>query len=80
MTDTPFKYTWRNNVRFDPHGLQLTLASGGWQGWIETSGTADLGGAIQFRSVNDQVYGGGSTAYVFGLTEVTFDVSFRVRA
>lgn len=80
MSDAPWSYTWRNNVRFDPHGICILPGGNiGWQSWMYVTATADLGGAIQIRAINDQVMAGGTTS-VLGTYVGSYDVSFRVRA
>jgi hypothetical protein len=76
-----WKYVWRNNVRFDPRGLQLTPAATiGWQGWTTAASVADYGGLMQIRAIGDQVIGDGAHTWFLGNCEIVWDVSFRVRA
>jgi hypothetical protein len=77
----PVKETWRNNVKFEPRGIcGGTSQSAGWQGWIQISDVAALGGAIQFRTVNDAVWGTGSAIVNIGSYVNFYDVSFRSRS
>jgi hypothetical protein len=80
----PFTYTWRNNTKFSPHGLSMsTVASGlntGWCGWTQISGVPYLGGLIQFRAIQDVIFGTGSAAVTLGLYLCQYDVSFRQRS
>lgn len=80
----PWSYAWRNNVRFDKHGISFDpTATGGtisWQGWINVSAAAKLGGLIAIRAVNDTAVGTGSTAVTVGQYALNFDLSFRSRA
>jgi hypothetical protein len=81
MSDAIIRYAWRNNVRFDPHGLSLGPASSqGWQGWFPITASANLGGAIQIRTMDDQALGDGSHAFTLGHVALVYDVSFRTRA
>jgi hypothetical protein len=77
----PWSYVWRNNVRFDPHGIALSAAvTTGWQGWSDVGALADYGGAIQIRPVNDVALGSGGAILTLGDLILSFDVSLRVRA
>jgi hypothetical protein len=74
-------YVWRNNVRFDPHGIALGSAiTTGWQGWSDIGAVADLGGLTQVRTINDLTLGTGSAILMLGDLFISFDVSFRARA
>jgi len=76
-----FKYFWRNNVKFDPHGITLgPLTAVGWQGWTTIADSANIGGAMQMRAVGDIAVGNAASAYNLGAYELQFDVSFRARA
>jgi hypothetical protein len=76
-----WNYVWRNNVRFDPRGLQLsTDASMGWTGWTQIAEVADYGGGVQFRANNDTAFGDGAHTLNIGTYVVDYDVSFRVRS
>ncbi len=78
-TAKPFKYNWRNNVRFDPRGQQDGTTN--TQGWmLITSVGSNYGGFIQFRTVNDVTVGTGASAITFGDMATVWDVSFRSRA
>ena len=82
-TGDSWRFAWRNNVRFDLHGPTATLSSSaqGWQGWSYVSDTANLGGALQVRAINDQAMGTGSTNVInTGNYVLRYDVSFRSRA
>jgi len=80
-TGVRWKFRWRNNVRFDPHGLALSpAASTAWQGWNANTAFANLGGAIQARAVRDQVLGDGAHTIQTGVVIVDWDASFRTRA
>jgi hypothetical protein len=81
MSDAPWKYSWRNNVRFDPHGITLAPTGGqGWQGWFPITGSTNLGGAVQLRTMDDQVLGNAANAFTLGHVCLVYDVSFRSRA
>jgi len=81
QTNHPFKYVWRNQVRFDPHGLNLSSGSAvGWSGWTSIAGTANIFGTIQIRCFNDQVLGDQANAFTLGQYAIVFDASFRSRA
>jgi len=81
MSNKEFKYSWKNTVLFKPHGDTLNLTSvAGWQGWMSITSGAGYGGAIQFRTVADQVLGDASHAFSLGNYNVVWDVSFRTRA
>lgn len=73
-----WKYVWRNNMRFDPRGDCLPLAS--WQGWTVVGNTGNYGGQIQLRTLGDIALGSGSAALTLGQYLAYFDVSFRARA
>jgi hypothetical protein len=74
-------YTWRNNVRFDPHGISFnTAASDGWQGWTDIGATSTYAGFIQIRVLNDLAIGTTSAVVALGDVAVLYDVSFRARA
>jgi len=80
-TGKPFTYVWRNNNRFDRHGVSLgPLTAIGWQGWIDISDISNIGGFIQVRIVNDQGLGDLAHAVTMGVYVQEFDCSFRVRA
>jgi len=76
---TPWKYLWRNNVRYDPRGESLTLASAGWQGWLDFGALADIGGLIHMRAINDTAIGDGSHAVTMFQYVATWDLSWRCR-
>jgi len=81
MSDAPWGYTWKNNVRFDPHGMSLgPTSSQGWQGWFPITASANIGGAVQIRAMDDQVMGNAANAFSLGHVALVFDVSFRTRA
>jgi len=78
----PFRYSWRNNVRFDPHGISIGSATSlsGWQGWMTvTNVTTQYGGAAQIRALGDPSFNGGTTV-VLGQLHVRYHASFRSRA
>jgi hypothetical protein len=81
-TSKPFTYVWRNNVRFEPHGIALgwNVSGAGWQGWMDITGVSNYGGFMQFRILDDLTIGSGSATVVMGDFAVYFDVSFRARA
>jgi len=81
-TSKKFSYVWRNNVRFDPHGISLgsAVSGAGWQGWMDITAVSNYGGFMQFRILDDLVIGSGSAAVILGDFAVYFDVSFRSRA
>jgi hypothetical protein len=73
-----FTYSWRNNVRFDPHGISLDpLTSVGWNGWVFVASVGEMGGFVQMRGINDVVL---AAAAVLGTFELMYDVSFRARS
>jgi len=77
----PFAYTWRNNVKFQPHGIALTPPSSTyWQGWCQISSVANYGGNIQARTTNDVALGDGGHVFHLGAIHWEWDVSFRSRA
>jgi len=76
----PWSYTWRNNVKFEPHGLALVTTTGGWQGWTDVSNAANIGGFVQVRGFNDATFGSGSGVVTLADVVLTFDISLRVRA
>jgi len=80
-TGSAWKYAWRNNVRFDPRGLNLASTQGnGWQGWTELSNCANYGGSVYIRALNDVVFGLGSSETVnLGSLAIMFDISLRAR-
>jgi len=82
MSDAPWQYSWRNNVRFDPHGVALDVGTTtlGWQGWADVTSTAKYGGSIQVRAINDRTLGTGATTLTVGDFNIFYDVSFRSRA
>jgi len=81
LSNKPFSFAWRNNVRFDPHGISLGTSSAlGWQGWASVGSTASLGGLIQIRAHNDIALGDETHAYALGAYTLLFDVSFRSRS
>jgi len=73
-----FKYTWRNNVRFDPRGVNASAT--GWQGWTPIADASSLGGQIQFRAMQDSTIGSGSAFVTMGSYLCQYDVSFRARS
>jgi len=76
-----WKYYWRNNVKFDPHGVTMTpLTSVGWQGWCLCSEVSNYGGVVQYRVANDEALGDKSHVLTFADIAVIFKVSFRSRA
>lgn len=76
-----WSYVWRNNVSFDGRGPALDpLTSIGWSGWTLIGAVANIGGAVQFRTLGDQVIGDGAHAVNLGYIEIRYDVSFRARA
>lgn len=81
-TDEPFKYAWKNNQRFDPHGSSLdpSSTSQGWCGWCECASAGNLSGFIQYQTVGAQVLGDGAHVINLGTLKLLFDVSFRERA
>jgi len=80
-TGKGFTYKWRNNVRFEKHGLAIpTISGGGWSGWMNVGGVAQYGGNIQFRTLNDQVVGSGSAIVNMGQYIARYEVSFRCRS
>jgi len=80
-SNRPWTFTWRNNVRFDPHGYSLSgVTSGGWQGWSEVGAVSTYGGFSQFRTSNDFALGDEAHAFAIGTYAIIYDVSFRVRA
>lgn len=78
----PFKYVWRNQVKFLPHGDSLTPSSSsqGWAGWISVTSAANLSGAIQMRTFADLPLGDQTHNWTLGNAAIIFDVSFRSRA
>lgn len=79
--DKNWSYTWRNGIRFDPHGiyLSITAVGQGWQGWTDVLDVAAYGGAILIRAVNDQIIGNGVASVSLGSTVQEWDISFRQR-
>jgi len=79
---TDWRYSWKNNVRFDPHGMTFssTTSTNGWQGWSYISDAAQYGGAIQMRTINDQVIGDATHVINLGNYTQRYLVSFRSRA
>jgi hypothetical protein len=77
-TGRSFKYTWRNNQRFDRRGDAATLAN--WQGWALIANASNYGGQIYFRAINDDIVGTGSAIVTLGHYLVRYDVSFRTRS
>lgn len=77
----PWKYVWRNNVRFDPRGISISGATTeAWQGWTLISGASNHGGSVQIRSMSDVLFGDGAHSNVLGHFTVKWDVSFRARS
>jgi hypothetical protein len=74
----PFTYYWRNNSRFDKRGDSANVA--GWQGWTLIPNVSNLGGAIQFRVMQDSILGTGSALVIPGSYLCQYDVSFRARS
>jgi len=79
-TAHPWTYAWRNNVRFDRRGDAASFVSLGWQGWLDIGATADLGGLVQIRAVNDVLLGSTTGIQTYGDLLISFDVSLRARA
>jgi len=81
MADS-WRYSWKNNVRFDPHGFTLstTTSSNGWQGWSYIQDAAGYGGAVQIRAINDQGVGDLTHTVNLGNYALRYLVSFRSRA
>lgn len=80
MSNEPWTYTWKNNVRFDPHGISMSSATTeAWQGWNFISNASAYGGSIQFRANHDRVLGDTTNALVLGSVVQTWLVSFRSR-
>jgi hypothetical protein len=77
----PWKYVWRNNVRFDPRGISLSGATTeSWQGWTLVSGASNHGGSVQARAMSDVVFGDSGHVITLGYFTVVWDVSFRARS
>jgi hypothetical protein len=79
----PFTYYWRNNTKFEPHGLSINATTGtniGWLGWSSIAGISFNSGQIQFRMLNDSQVGNGSAAVIMGYYLTQYDVSFRSRS
>jgi len=77
----PFKYTWRNNVRFEKHGPAISASTTeSWQGWTFVANAANYGGAIQLRTIADNIFGDGAHANVLGDYLLLYDLSFRARS
>jgi hypothetical protein len=80
-TSKSWTYSWRNNVRFDKRGENVTMGSTiGYQGWTNTSSPSSYGGAIQYRILNDAQIGTGSAVVNLGSYITMWDVSFRARS
>jgi len=80
-TAEPSTYRWLNNVRFDPHGPALNLAaSAGWTGWSLITDSANVGGFMQCRAMNDRTVGDLAHAWTLGDIHFEWDLSFRARA
>lgn len=78
-TSKPFKYVWRNNVRFDPRGASIpTSQTSDWM--LISSVGSNYAGYIQFRTINDVTLGTGASAVTLGDVETIWDVSFRQRS
>ncbi len=71
------KYTWRNNVRFDPRGLCIPGATSA--GWGLVSNVASFPGNMQCRAIAEQKLGDGAHTVLMGNYALIFDVSFRQR-
>lgn len=72
-----FKYVWRNNVRFDKHGIAIVFTNA--QGWITINNATNMGGQVQIRTVNDVTLGNLSAVVQMATIDLEFDVSFRAR-
>lgn len=81
-TGRSWKFAWRNTNRFDPHGDTFSAATStnGWQGWSYIADSAQYGGTVQARAINDQALNGANSAVHVGGYIVRWDVSFRSRA
>jgi len=81
-TADSFRYVWNNTVRYDPHGMTFssTTSTNGWQGWTQVQDSAQYGGTIQIRAINDQPMGDGAHAVNIGGYILRWRVSFRSRA
>jgi hypothetical protein len=76
-TAKTWQYTWRNNVRFDPHGIAMDPLTGiAWNGWTFVTAVGEMGGSIQLRAVNDPTL---AISAVLGTFQLEFDCSFRSR-
>ncbi len=78
---SPWRYVWRNNVRYDPRGISLdpTSSALGWTGWTEITNANLVGGFMYIRALADIVVGNASAAVFLGSYELSYDVSFRAR-
>jgi hypothetical protein len=75
-----FTYTWRNNVKYEKHGVTLDITTGSWNGWTLLSNASNLGGGYQVRTVNDVLIGPGSAVLTMGTIDLEFDISVRARS
>lgn len=78
LSTKTWRYVWKNNVRFDPHGEAIGTAN--WNGWAPITSVSAFGGQVQIRAMNDVTCGDGTHLHTFGDYAVLYDVSFRSRA
>jgi hypothetical protein len=80
-TSVRWKYTWRNNVRFDPRGMNIgSAAVAGFSGWQLVANVSSVGGAIAFRAINDTLIGKLTDVVNLGNYLAFWDISFRARS
>jgi hypothetical protein len=76
-----FTYTWKNNVKFDPHGIAINSSlTSAWQGWNLITNATQVGGSLQIRTINDAILGTGAVATNLGTYIAEWNVSFRARS
>jgi len=77
----PFRYTWRNNTKFEKRGPSFSpsATTSGWLGWTNVSQAGDLGGCIGIRALHDTAFGSTSNTVTLGSLVQMYDVSFRAR-
>lgn len=76
-----WKYAWRNNVRYDPRGVNIgSAAVAGYSGWQLISNVTSVGGAIAFRAINDTLIGKLTDVVNIGNYIAFWDITFRARS
>ncbi len=74
----PWSYRWRNNVKFDPRGPNVSASL--YQGWTSIGSISNYGGSINIRATNDVKIGDQAHALSCGDVAFVWDISLRSRA